>query len=891
MEGIYLTVFVSLINFILGIIIYIRNRKSPVNVSFALTVFSIVCWTIFNHFANQQNDMALLLTRLTIISGHLIAFFLFFFLRSFFNYKFKEVIIYGVELLTATSILLSITPFYAEGVKYIPTGTGVTYGPLIMGYFLTLSLLIILNVFVLVKGYVLAEGTLRSQAKFVLFGIILSLFFATITNLLIPVIYKSQQYSQLGPVFTVFFVSFIFYAIIKHRLMDIRLVVARSLSYAALLLILAVFYATGILGLERIIFPNSSGSISIYQAAFRISLTAIIAFSFQPIKNWVTERTDRIFFKGQYNSEELLSVLSHVLSSSIVLIELIYKVTDILIKEMRVSRSMFVLLENENKIYTTQLNGYKKSIKIEPKDVYILANQPMLILSELEYNSRIKSILDKYDGELSLPLKTDKGLLGVWILGEKNSGESYSQQDYQILEILIPEIAVAIENAKAYEEISAFNKTLKQEIEHATHKLEIQNSELIKTGRQLEDLVNFLPDATFAIDTKGCVIIWNKMMEELTGTTAESIIGKGNRRFAHSFGYKKELTLAEQILQGSLVKNDHYRSIRREGDSLYAEVYFSNLNGNKAFLGAKAAPLYDQDRNVVGAIESLRDISEIKKVEKILRKSNEELRKIDLAKDDFISMASHQLRTPITAIKGYLSMLIEGDAGEVKISQYDFILEAYRASNRMTGLVNDLLNVSRMEAGRFFLEVNEVDIDSIIQEEMKQLEGTIREKGLYFRYKKGKNVPSVSADKTKIRQVIMNFIDNSVYYTRKGGITVELYKEGDGVVFMVSDTGIGVPKNQQSGLFQKFYRADNAKNTRPDGTGLGLFLAKKVIESHSGKIIFKSTEGVGSTFGFKIPIKNMAKKFSVVMPEVSSLGTAISQEATRQNSDLVKKEN
>jgi len=257
---------------------------------------------------------------------------------------------------------------------------------------------------------------------------------------------------------------------------------------------------------------------------------------------------------------------------------------------------------------------------------------------------------------------------------------------------------------------------------------------------------------------------------------------------------------------------------------------------------------------------------EIKKAIAELEKKNEQLRELDKAKDEFISMASHQLRTPLTAIKGYLSMLLEGDAGEIKVSQYDFVNEAFQGANRMVGLINDLLNVSRMETGRFFLEPKEVDMEKVVREEVSQLNKQAKEKGLKLEVKIKGKIPVVWVDDVKIRQVVMNFADNAIYYTTAGSVTVTLEKDDKHIVYKVKDTGIGVPKAQQKQLFEKFFRADNARHVRPDGTGLGIYLAKKVIDDHGGKLLFESTEGKGSTFGFRLPIKSKLKIKRVSAP-------------------------
>lgn len=239
-----------------------------------------------------------------------------------------------------------------------------------------------------------------------------------------------------------------------------------------------------------------------------------------------------------------------------------------------------------------------------------------------------------------------------------------------------------------------------------------------------------------------------------------------------------------------------------------------------------------------------------------LRSANRHLKELDKAKDEFISMASHQLRTPLTSVKGYLSMVLEGEAGDITETQRDFLEYAFNGSQRMVGLIADLLNVSRMSAGRFMIETKSVDLAKMVTEEVNQLQPHAKEKGLTLSFTPPETaVPSMELDETKTRQVVMNFVDNAIYYTKAGSITVTLKVVGKRVEVRVADTGIGVPEDARKHLFTKFFRAGNAQATRPDGTGLGLFLAKRVIEDQGGTIIFESTEGKGSTFGFSFPLK------------------------------------
>lgn len=260
------------------------------------------------------------------------------------------------------------------------------------------------------------------------------------------------------------------------------------------------------------------------------------------------------------------------------------------------------------------------------------------------------------------------------------------------------------------------------------------------------------------------------------------------------------------------------------------------------------------------SLQALRDFNvhlqqSIEAATKELRQSNSKLRKLDETKDEFVSMASHQLRTPLTSIKGYISMVLDGDVGKITPQQHKLLSEAFTSSERMVRLISDFLNVSRIQTGRFMIDTSDVDLKTVVGEEVEALQQMATSHGMKLQYIAPDVVPSVRIDEDKTRQVIMNFIDNAIYYSPEDTtITVKLKADNKFVSLEVHDKGIGVPKDKQDRLFTKFYRADNARKQRPDGTGVGLYLAKKVVEAQGGEIIFHSHVGLGSVFGFKLPI-------------------------------------
>jgi len=284
-------------------------------------------------------------------------------------------------------------------------------------------------------------------------------------------------------------------------------------------------------------------------------------------------------------------------------------------------------------------------------------------------------------------------------------------------------------------------------------------------------------------------------------------------------------------------------------------------NRDMKVLGAISDELTIAIQNAL-AVQEIREFNitlqqRIENATKELRTSNSMLRKLDKSKDEFVSMASHQLRTPLTSVKGYISMVLEGDAGKITNAQRQLLNEAFTSSERMVRLISDFLNVSRLQTGKFIIDKHPIDLAKLVEQEIDSLQSTALARNLKFIYNPPTNLPMMNIDEGKIRQVVMNFADNALYYSRdNSSININLSIEGKYIIFTVKDSGIGVPIDEQGQLFTKFYRASNARKQRPDGTGVGLYLAKRIINAHDGKVIFSSSEDNGSTFGFSLPIEN-----------------------------------
>lgn len=238
-----------------------------------------------------------------------------------------------------------------------------------------------------------------------------------------------------------------------------------------------------------------------------------------------------------------------------------------------------------------------------------------------------------------------------------------------------------------------------------------------------------------------------------------------------------------------------------------------------------------------------------------LRTANRHLHELDRAKDDFVVMASHQLRTPLTSIRGYISMIVDGDFGEITNEQRRILDDVYSNCTQITYLIGDLLDMSRIQTGKWAIHKTPVQLAQIVSSEIDQISVTAQGRNISLDFTTGENLPAIQLDENKIRQVVMNLIDNAIYYSHNGGkVEVNLHQEEDDIIFTVRDYGIGVSNSDKENLFKKFFRGSNARTVRPDGTGIGLYMAQKVVTGHNGRVIFDSKEGEGSTFGFRIPI-------------------------------------
>ena len=358
-----------------------------------------------------------------------------------------------------------------------------------------------------------------------------------------------------------------------------------------------------------------------------------------------------------------------------------------------------------------------------------------------------------------------------------------------------------------------------------------------------EALLSSIGDGLLVSDAKGSVLRTNSVFEEMIGLSNEQI--KKLNLLELTWHDQKDQPLPSSEMPISVALK---RGVRTTGSYL-----MRHADGVRFPVAVTVSPVM-HGKEFVGTISIVRDISQ--EVE------------VDRAKTEFVSLASHQLRTPLSAINWYTEMLLNGDAGSVSTEQRNFLDQVYASSQRMVELVNSLLNVSRLELGTFSVEPETTDITVIADSVLSELKPHITQASLAVETEYASGLPSVLLDQKLVRVVLQNILSNAVKYTQAGGrIRMAISDEaGDAhlsvphLLVTVSDNGYGIPRAQHGQIFSKLFRADNVTDKDTEGTGLGLYITKSVMEQTGGSISFVSKEGKGTTFFIAIPRSGMSKR-------------------------------
>lgn len=718
--SIFIVYFISVAStLLLGSFVFFQNPKEKINKTFGSFILSILGWQISLFLFYQVSDPLSVywFGKINFVFAELLALSLFFLCYFFPKVHIRVEKQYLMIASIITFLLASVTlftPFVVQ--SEIITGMRertTVFGFLYSFFVLHFVLFTIGGIALLFIKYKKLSGIYKLQTQYLILGFFIGITIGTVTNIVFPLIFKVYIFQQFGLIAPLIFVLFTSYAIVKHRLLDVQLLVTRTISYSFLLLILGGIFSTGLFIAGRHLFTTNDIGQNIF---FSTILALLLAYLFQPLRNLLENVTDKFFYKGQYKLQEVLSKLNKTLVSTYLVKDLLNNIVTLITSEIKVSNCQIFLMDDDRiRLYVskglslpkTPLSGAELSTIIKQ-----IGHQKLLFENIGE--NHLKSLMRTSNTKAIFPLRTKDNFIGLLLVGDKLSGGILRDQDIKLLELFTPELSLAIQNAEAFDEISNFNLTLKDEVERATEKL-------------------------------------------------------------------------------------------------------------------KAA--------------------------------NERLKELDQVKDEFVSIASHELRTPLTSIRNYQWMLLNNKGGKLTEKQRYYTERSYQSTNRLTKLVTDMLNVSRIDSGRLLLDVSKLQLPEMTKDILVELHEKIKEKNIKIihQHTGEKSLPAVLADADKIKEVIINLIYNALKFTpEKGKIEISYKHDKKLVTMMIKDTGIGIDKTYLPSLFTKFgFVKDSLQSNHPstESTGLGLYISKSIVELHGGSI-WAESEGInqGTTFIFTLPV-------------------------------------
>lgn len=454
----------------------------------------------------------------------------------------------------------------------------------------------------------------------------------------------------------------------------------------------------------------------------------------------------------------------------------------------------------------------------------------IIVISPIKSISKVLNELlnDNFSSRLDESRKDDLGKLSILInkLSEKLENNYIEVRNY--LDLQTRDLKKSLEvSTRANQNLRSTEKALFNILEDVKEEKD-RSTKISENLKKFQLAVDSASDLIYITNLKGEIIYANKALYEFTQFDESEVIGKNPGELWGDKNNQKFYTaLIEWIVKSKKYETAEVKCIKKDKSEYTSQLYL--------------APVLDDNDNVAFLVAIERDIT--KAIE------------VDRMKTEFISLASHQLRTPLSTIKWYTEMLLDGTSGELNKDQEEFAQYINRSALRMVELVNTLLNISRIESGKIVIDPEPTDLNELAKSVIEDLAERLASKLQDFKVEYLPNLPKISIDPQLIRQVYLNLLTNAIKYTpEKGQIRLRIFQQDNFIVTEVQDSGFGIPKEDQKNIFNKFFRASNILKKETDGNGLGLYLVKAIIDSSGGRIEFESTEGKGSTFKVYLPL-------------------------------------
>ncbi|MEA3493859.1 MAG: ATP-binding protein [Candidatus Margulisiibacteriota bacterium] len=808
-------------NFFLGFIVFAKSKRTISQIIFAFVSLSLALWCV--GIGLFSSNLFPIVRSVGIRLGFFAAApipYLALLLSFTFPQKKLHINKYVVAALFIPSLILIVSVFDGMLLKPISTSEGIflELGPLNMLYALHFIIYFFVAIYNFVKGYFNSSFSEKNRFKYLFAGIIISSLIGILFNVSLVSFFGLSKMVYIGPMGTIFLVAFTTYAILKHRIMDIALVIKKTTAYSLVTTGITFVYVFVVLGFEfafRAIFGYYS-----FLASAPAAL--VIAVTFIPLRDRFQKITDQVFFRKTLEYQNIIKDVTRLIVSVTDLNTLFRLIDRTIIRAMCAKNASILLLEEkENHFLVEKVSGVPKIVKgiklslddhlvryfYERKDAVVLDEVNGLIQSDIisqkekEKLIKVSEEMAHFESAVTIPSFLKGKLVGILNLGEKLSGELYNPDDLELLLTMASEAAIAIENAKLYRDIT-------------------------ETRDYLNNLVEGSDDAILTVDLEGKVLSWNEGASKIFGFTPSEVLGNQPPFFSH----EETIQLVNKVLSKEVLKA--------------IELDRKNKFGRNVPLLLTASHVKDTNGNIIAISAILKDITE--------------LRKVDQMKHEFLSIVSHELRTPLTPIKGYTAMLMAEKLGEINSRQKNALEMISKQSNHLHELIDSVIDIARIESGKkISLQKEPIFLEDIINESIKIISESSLSKSVNIEFTAPPDRSAFLGDRKKLIRVLDNLLGNAIKFTpAKGNITVTLEKIKEDIIISVSDTGIGLDAGETKKIFERFYQVDTSYTRSSGGMGMGLSIAREIIEAHNGSIWAESKgAGKGTSLILKLPIE------------------------------------
>jgi len=690
--------------------------------------------------------------------------------------------------------------------------------------FLTLNLLFVVGLLIFSYQNVSTAGA-RGKIRIVVLGGVLSVLPVVLFTILPESILS-------GPIIPYTY-AFLFlsivpltygYAIFRHRLIEIDRHVNRGATFILVFSILAGFY----LLLYSVLFKAFNISMQ-NQPVISTVLVLILAGVFVPIQRRAQRIVDIAFYGSWYDYRSAINEITQGLEQVTELNKLADTIGQRLVKTLRLEDACIFFRDHAGEFSVIEvapkealLKDYGYSIQELPRSSLsfllnygaVERNSLREALSEAKLSPEEQRLLNSEQVHLWVPVIGHNQVLGLFALGPKYGGDVFSGEDMDILRVVALQIGSLIENLHLLARLRGYAAELEQRVEERTE-------ELHAAKERVEAILFSVGEGVIVMDLQGQVITVNNAFEEQSGFGVAEVVGVKLNDLVGRNGHQESGRLPELVL-GNQIWGGELMALRKDGSKYDVQLTI--------------APIRDQEGRIIGYVGSQRDITRNKELDRL--------------KDQFIVEVSHELRTPVTTMGLYVELLEHGNQQK----REDYLSVLKRETSHMSRMIEDILDLSRLEVGRRKkVSFSSVDLNLVAEQVLAAYQPLADEVQLDFSFEPQADLPCIYGEQNQLARVINNLLSNAIRYTPSGFVKMRTYQAGNWICLEVADSGMGIDPEDVPHLFDRFYRGRNVSQSKLVGTGLGLAIVKEIVDIHDGVVELDSQVGNGSIFKVKFP--------------------------------------